>query len=110
MPISSMIPDSSLLPISCYPFPNAWNAGEVAWNDIEDTLGEALVSEPGSDYATSSVGSQTAYFDITEIVSKWTHGELANNGLILFCPSWTSSRFFVEGDPSNLLVTLKLTM
>jgi hypothetical protein len=84
LPVESIIPDSSALAIYCHPLLVDWNADEVAWADLGDSLTAEFISEEGTLFATASEGNQTAYFDITGIVRLWQGGSLANNGLVLF--------------------------
>jgi hypothetical protein len=84
LPVESIIPDSSALAIYCHPLLVDWNADEVTWADLGESLTAEVISEEGTLFATASEGNQTAYFDITGIVRLWQEGSLVNSGLALF--------------------------
>jgi hypothetical protein len=102
VPLTAVIPDSSLLAVECDPLLINWNSATVAWDDLGDSLSGDKVSEQGTRYATSTEGSQETYFNITDITRAWQDSSVANNGLILYYdpanpPYFTYSRG--EGAP-----------
>jgi hypothetical protein len=92
VPLTAAIPDSSVLAVECHPLLFSWSSEEVAWEDAGDTLSSEVITD-GTQYATSSEGSQVAYFDITQIVKSWQDSSLANNGLILYYDPFTLPYF-----------------
>ncbi len=94
--LDAVVTDSSVLVVHCDPLMIAWDSNDVAWEDLGDSLTNNVLGQSGTIYASSDVGDQEAYFDITEIIRKWTGGGLSNNGLILYCDPVSIPRFAVN--------------
>ncbi|HBZ01008.1 MAG TPA: hypothetical protein DEO84_06780 [candidate division Zixibacteria bacterium] len=106
VPLTSSIPDSSVLAVECHPLLVSWSSEEVAWEDVGDTLSSEVIND-GTQYATSSEGSQVAYFDITNIIKSWQDSSLANNGLILYYDSATLPYFTYKRGESAPFATVR---
>ena len=85
IPLTAVIPDSSVLAIYCLPLRIPWDPSDVSWEDLGDSLSADIVVEQSSLYSTSTGGFQGAYFNISEIVKSWQDSIFANHGLILYC-------------------------
>jgi hypothetical protein len=102
----------SILQFDCIRLSTEWNPNKVGWS--------SPWTNPGGDYdtlmtpamfATTQVGAQTAYFDITEIVRDWLRETAPNYGLIFMVQDGISSGFSIDqlqGLPNNAIATLKI--
>jgi hypothetical protein len=106
VPLTVIIPDSSMLAVECSPLLTTWNE-EVAWDDLGDTLSPEVVSESGHRFATSTDGYQEAYFNITDFVRDWQDSTIANNGLILYYDPANLPYFTYERGDSAPFATVK---
>lgn len=83
VPIGCVIPDSSAMALYCQPLLIGWNPIDVAWENLGDSLTDAVIGE-GTLFATSYEGWQTAYFDVTGILRSWQDRTIANNGMLFY--------------------------
>jgi hypothetical protein len=101
----------SILQFECSRVVTTWETGNADWNtpwtnpggDYDTTMAPAI-------FATSDIGAQSAYFDITEIVKGWLRDSISNRGLIFIVPDRILSRFIIgslPGLPENAIATVK---
>jgi hypothetical protein len=93
VPITSVIPDSSALTIYCRPLLIGREPGNIVWGDLGDSPDTSVVSRKGTHFGTAVIGPQTAYFDITRILTRWREGRMADRGLLLYANPRQLARF-----------------
>ena len=84
LPVTSVIPDSSALAVYCNPLLISWDPNEVVWGDLGELPDTEIISNNGTLYATSDIGEQEAYFDITPMTWGWQEDNTTNKGLVFF--------------------------
>jgi hypothetical protein len=102
----------SILQFDCIRITADWSPNDVGWN--------TPWAIPGGDYdtlmtptmfATTEVGAQTAYFDITEIVRDWLGNVSPNHGLIFIVPERFASTYVLTHLPElpdNAIASVKI--
>jgi hypothetical protein len=110
--ITPQFSTDSILQFYCIRLSTEWTPNNVSWS--------SPWTNPGGDYdtlmtpamfATTEVGIQTAYFDITEIVRDWLRGNATNNGLIFKLQDGHTSGFALDRLPelpNNAIASVKI--
>jgi len=93
VPITSVIPDSSILTVFCRPVLVAWDPENVTWEIFGDFPDSSVVTHKGAHFGTAKEGPLNAYFDISRIVQKWQDGSLVRYGLMFYVDPHGRARF-----------------
>lgn len=109
VPITPVIPDSSLLMLHCNQLAIQWDPSTITWADLGDTIGSGVIVGDGSIFASSTTETQQAYIDITELMKSWARGDVANNGVVLFRSIENPSYFGFDLNGDSSYANVKLT-
>jgi hypothetical protein len=102
----------SILQLECIRISTEWSPNNVGWSSPWTNLGgdfDTLMTP--AMFATTEVGTQTAYFDITEIVRDWLKNTTPNHGLIFIAPEGLTSECTIDQLPelpNNAIASMKI--